>query len=107
MARSHRLTRNSVKKYARSGAKGVYQLRRSRTGPVRYVGRSDTDVQRRLLEQVRQTDYSYFTVEHKGSSRRAWKREAHLYHYHRDDLDNDAHPTPPAGMSCPKCSAYD
>lgn len=104
MAGPFSLTPNSVRNHARSGWKGVYQLLNSRGGPPRYVGRSDTDVQRRLLTQARQTDYNYFIVEHKQTAADAWKREAHLYHYHKSDLDNKTHPTPPEGMSCPVCN---
>lgn len=105
MAGPYRLTTNSVRNHVRSDWAGVYLLRNSRSGPPRYVGRSDSDVRRRLLNQARKSDYRYFTVEHKRSAREAWHREAHLYHYHKSSLDNERHPPPPAGMSCPKCSA--
>ncbi len=101
------LTSASVNEHARSGWKGVYKLRRSRGGPIRYVGRSDTDVQDRLLDHVRRGEYRFFTVEHKRTTKKAWLREAHLYHFHRENLDNQRHPPPPNGMSCPKCTRYD
>lgn len=107
MAGPFSLTRTAVKRHAWPDWKGVYKLTKSRNGPVRYVGRSDNDVQARLLDHVRDGEYRYFTVEHKDSTKEAWLREAHLYHYHRDDLDNKRHPAPPEGMSCPKCTRYD
>lgn len=104
MSGPHSLTRQTVKREAKAGAAGVYLLRNSRTGPPRYVGRSG-NVQRRLLEHAREADYSLFTVEHISSLKKAWHREAHLYHYHKSTLDNKQHPRAPNGMSCPKCSA--
>lgn len=101
----HSLSPRSVKRHARSGSKGVYTLWNSRSGPPRYVGRSDSDVQRRLLQQARKTDYSFFTVEHMNSTKEAWHREANLYHYHKSTLDNKRHPQAPKGMGCPRCSA--
>lgn len=105
MSGPHSLTRQTVKREAKAGSIGVYLLRNSRTGPPRYVGRSDTDVQDRLMDYVRDDDYSYFSVEHYNSTRRAWNREANLYHYHKSTLDNKRHPAAPAGMGCPRCGA--
>lgn len=52
------------------------------------VGRSDTDVQQRRLDQARDREYSYFTVEHKCSTKKAWLRRTWLYHFHKSTLDN-------------------
>lgn len=59
------LTSTSVRNRTRCGSMRVYLLSNSRTGPPRYMGRSDTDVQRRLLTQARENKYRYFSVEHK------------------------------------------
>lgn len=102
MATVHSLTRDTVRRYAESDSIGVYKLFNSRKGPVRYVGRS-RDVQQRLLKWASTSDYNFFSVEHMNSLRKAWKREANLYHYHQP-RDNTRHPRAPKGMSCPVCS---
>lgn len=102
MASVRSLTRDTVRRHAESDAIGVYKLFNSRKGPVRYVGRS-SDVQQRLLNWASSSGYSFFSVEHMESLREAWKREAHLYHYHKP-RDNKRHPQAPEGMSCPVCS---
>lgn len=103
MSNQHTLSRSSVKTYARSGALGVYKLFRSRGGPVRYVGRSG-DVQRRLLEWARDSNYATFSVEYYDDLRETWRREVNLFHYHEDALDNEIHPRAPEGMTCHRCS---
>lgn len=107
MAGPFRLTASNVESHTWPDRPGVYVLKQSRDGPPRYVGRSDSDVRRRLNTQARETGYKFFTVEHKKTALDAWKREAHLYHYHKRKLDNDVHPNPPKGHSCPRCSLFD
>lgn len=109
MAGPYRLTEENVKdpNQVWDGHPGVYLLRNSRKGPPRYVGRSDTDIERRLLKRAREGEYKYFSVEHKETPLEAWEREANLYHYYKGKLDNEVHPKPPEGYSCPRCSKFD
>ncbi|MFQ5910859.1 MAG: hypothetical protein ACE5IJ_09105 [Thermoplasmata archaeon] len=89
---------------------GVYKLMMTRYGPVRYVGRSDSDVRARLLQHVREGDYNYFWVVHESDPVAAFLRECRLWHRHRGTIDNDkVHPARPAGCreGCPTCSHYD
>jgi hypothetical protein len=104
------LTQYSVEEHTREDWPAAYQLFRSRWGPVRYVGRSDTDIRRRLLEHVREGEYSYFYVEHKRDPVEAFFRECGWWHYHRSTIENDeVHPARPRGYrdACPKCSYFD
>jgi hypothetical protein len=81
---------------------GVYTLFERREGPVKYVGRSDTDLQRELRENVGRGNYQFFKFDHCGK-REAWVRECHLYHRHRKTTDNVKHPDRPANpmWKCP------
>lgn len=102
MSTTHKLSRDNVRRHA-PPTRGVYKLFNSRSGPVRYVGRS-SDLQDRLLRWASTSDYDVFSFEKVGSRKDAWRRECNLYHYHKDDLDNERHPAAPPGMSCHRCS---
>lgn len=99
----HTLSPSSVEGHAEWEARGVYKLFNSRGGPVRYVGRSE-NVQRRLKEWERASDYRYFSVEHISNLEDAWKREVNLYHQNISSVDNEIHPRAPEGMTCHRCS---
>ena len=83
-----------------SGEVGVYVFVDARKTP-RYVGRSDTDLGKRLSQWV--GVYERFYVEYHTSSRNAYLRECELYHQYRNTLDNEIHPATPSGTSwrCP------
>lgn len=95
----------AVRRHARSGWPGVYMLADTAELP-RYVGRSDSDVQNRLLQHASSGAYRFFYVEHDRSPIDAFQRECNLYHYYRSQLDNEIHPAIPrdCGDGCPKCS---
>lgn len=103
MATKHRLSRANVRRHAPSSL-GVYKLYNSRTGPVRYVGRS-SNLQDRLLDWASKSNYGYFVSESMNSLREAWRREVNLYHQNIDTVDNERHPAAPEGMTCHRCSA--
>lgn len=107
MAGDFPLTSSSIEEHSWPGWAGAYILKHTKGGPPRYVGRSDTNITRRLKEQARDKDYSYFRVEHKDTALDAWVREANLYHRHKNKLDNEDHPNPPEGYSCPRCNGLD
>ena len=81
---------------------------------VKYVGRDDTDIHRRLLEHVSKVkngeeseDYKYFWFVEQTSSRNAYLRECKDYHNQNYELDNKIHPAKPdnTDWKCPnqKC----
>ena len=75
---------------------------------VRYIGRSDTDVNQRLKTWIGR--YDQFEYRHFLSARAAFEKECRLFHGMGGvkRLDNEAHPSRPAGndWSCPHCSVY-
>lgn len=103
MATKHKLSRDNVRRHAPSSL-GVYKLFNSRTGPVRYVGRSG-NLEDRLLKWASKSKYSFFIPESMGSLRKAWRREVNLYHQNIETIDNERHPRAPEGMTCHRCSA--
>lgn len=102
------LTSSSIDHRVTKTSPGVYELFRSYDGPVKYVGRSDDDLNARLKQWVNK-DYSYFKFEYCSSSKAAFEKECRLYHYHggSEKLDNKIHPQKPAGSNwkCPTCGA--
>lgn len=101
------LGERAVVAHARRRWPGVYRLADTH-GIPRYIGRSDEDVQKRLLDHVRTGRYRFFWVEHIGTPDDAFHRECHLFHYYRRQLDNAIHPSRPKGCgdACPKCNQF-
>lgn len=90
-----------VRDYIEAGSMGVYML--GRYGDyVHYVGRSDTDLQREIIDSARQGSYLYFWFEYATSRMRAYKRECELWHKWAPP-DNKNHPAVPPGTNwrCP------
>jgi hypothetical protein len=77
---------------------------------IRYVGRSDTDLQSRLLGHVNEdTTYMYFQCWDADSPKEAYYKECEQYHRYLDTglLLNQNHPDRPENMPylcCPVCS---
>jgi hypothetical protein len=73
---------------------------------INYVGRSDTDLNRRIKEHL-DDDYSHFMYTHSLSPDIAYVKECHDYHAFIDKfrLDNNNHPAKPenSNISCPYC----
>lgn len=99
------LGERAVRRHSRSGWPGVYVLADTH-GIPRYIGRSDIDVRGRLQQHVDAGNYRFFLVEHYRTPDEAYQREANLYHYYRNQLDNAIHPAVPRGChdGCPRCS---
>ena len=95
----------AVERHAWKGWAGAYILADT-PGVPRYVGRSDRDVQSRLLQHVDAGDYRFFYVEHDRTAVDAFLRECGWYHYYRNQLSNKIHPAIPrgCGSGCPRCS---
>lgn len=76
-----------------------------------YVGRSDTDLRRRLLEHWKLGTALYFRAIPCRDAAEAFKTECFLWHALKDDLPlrNVLHPDSPNGREshCPYCVAAD
>jgi hypothetical protein len=87
------------------GAIGAYLLFRVVEGVCRavYVGRSDTDLRRRLLQHPHRA-LDYFTVQGCGTAAEAYLAECRVFHLLEPEL-NQAHPAAVAGRKpeCPFC----
>ena len=76
---------------------------------VRYVGRSDTDLNSRLKDWVGK--YKQFKYSQTSSREEAFKKECKNFHDFDgvSGLDNDIHPDRPDGrnLECPVCRIFD
>lgn len=73
--------------------------------PVKYVGRSDSDLNSRLKQHASEGQYSYFAFTHRTGAIAAYEKECELYHTF-GPLDNVVHPHKPnASCKCPHCGA--
>lgn len=97
-----------VKALIPEGYKGTYILYSWNDGEVKptYIGRSDTDLQRRLINHpyLNKTDFFEFHI--LESAEKCFLSEAALYHCFKGDLLNSIHPASPAfsTLSCPFCT---
>lgn len=86
---------------------GVYALDKHQEGAftVYYVGRSDTDVNKRLKDWVGKYKYAKFA--YASSAKAAFEGECELYHAHKP-TDNVLHPDRPRGSDwkCPRCKNF-
>lgn len=77
---------------------------------VQYVGRSDTDLARRLGEHADEAAYMRFKYGFLGSSLEAFQKESFLFHEYGEEkiLDNKVHPRRPINSSwkCPFCQIF-
>ena len=73
----------------------------------KYVGRSDTDINKRLKDSVG-NNYPKFEFEYYGSPKAAFEKECNLYHDWKAQLDNKEHPDRPenANWKCPRCKKF-
>lgn len=87
---------------------GAYALGRitNDTFYIDYVGRSDTDVSKRLHNHV--GNYPRFKYDYFGSAKAAFEKECNLWHDFNPE-DNKVHPARPNGTNwkCPRCDALD
>lgn len=105
------LTNDQIDKQVTKTSPGNYALGYSedKTFFVKYVGRSDTDLNGRLKDRV--GEYKRFKYSYATSSKAAFEKECHNYHDFGEDkkLDNKKHPQRPADKSwkCPVCDVFD
>ncbi|WP_263788124.1 hypothetical protein [Salinibacter grassmerensis] len=91
---------------------GIFRLYTSKykSYSPRYIVRfrEREDVMGDILHFARRRKYDYFALEHMTSQEEVFKRLCGLWHYYRDELDNENHPRRPEGMeaevSCPQCN---
>ena len=102
------LTSASIDEHVKKTSPGAYALGHTRGDKfyIKYVGRSDGDVNARLKDHV--DSYYRFKFEYYGSAKEAFEKECRLYHDFEPD-DNDVHPARPAGRDwkCPVCTIFD
>jgi len=98
-----RLSRWVVRALIPAGLIGTYILHRG--GSPIYVGRSDTDLQRRLLEHSARARGDYFTYDVHYSPEQAFEVECSLFHALRPTITNVLHPDRPDHLTplCPFC----
>jgi hypothetical protein len=76
---------------------------------IHYVGRSDTCLQRRLMEHATKREYDIFVIRVAESIREAFDIECREWHLLKklNQLRNLIHPDAPSGLpySCPYCHA--
>lgn len=102
------LTDANIDSEVASGWSGVYALDAT-DKPLfvySYVGRSDSDVNKRLHDWV--GEYKYFKYAYCSSPKAAFEAECELYHDHKPP-DNVNHPARPANSNwvCPRCYIFD
>lgn len=72
---------------------------------VKYVGRSDESLNKRLRDWI--GHYKYFTGEYADNGVDAYKKECKYFHLYGgfEKLDNEVHPDKPEGynIGCPIC----
>lgn len=106
--RLYKLTPWLVKMLIPKGYKGSYVLYFKKHEIVEpfYVGRSDTDLRRRLLSHPYLETADYFEYFVFDSCEKAYLSETALYHNFEFSLLNEIHPAMPAHsfLKCPFCN---
>lgn len=100
---AYRLTPDVIRQVVPGGSPGTYRLQRD--GEVVYLGRSDTDLRRRLLEHAVARRAHHFTWHLHGSPVAAWTDECSQWHDLPRLAQNLVHPARPDGSAdrCPFC----
>jgi len=101
------LEESTIQTLVEKGSIGNYLLYDSKQC-VLYVGRSDTDLQKRLLDHVNEPPYKSFKFSYADSPEEAYYKECKQYHEYEKSgkLRNEKHPDCPDGMGhlrCPVC----
>ena len=114
MEGSFPLTAEGIDNNVALTAPGVYALgiRRKDSGGtfrfhLKYVGRSDSDVNDRLHRHIGKRPR--FRFQYCATEEEAFEAECRLYHNHQDNIDNANHPDQPdfTDLECPVCGIYD
>lgn len=106
--RLYKFTPWLIKALIPKGYKGSYILYSNRKQIMKpiYIGRSDTDLQRRLINHPYLNVAEYFEYYTFDSAEKAFLSETALYHYFNNELLNEIHPAIPAhsNIKCPFCN---
>lgn len=102
------LTSNKIDETVKKVSSGVYALGRvndKKIFIIKYVGRSDDDLNDRLHDWV--GEYNHFKASYYNSVKAAFEKECSIYHDfgENEKLDNEIHPDRPDGtmLRCPIC----
>jgi len=70
-----------------------------------YIGRSDTDLRRRILQHAAARRAEYFTYDVHHTAQHAFEVESSMYHSEQESLTNCIHPAAPKATraQCPFC----
>ena len=107
---SYDLTIVEINKIITRKSAGNYALGYMSDGAfvVEYVGRSDSDLNKRLKDWV--GHYKKFKYSYAGSPKAAFEKECENYHDfgEKERLNNDIHPARPDDSSwkCPNCDTF-
>jgi len=111
MKGSYALTVDAIDREVTTTSPGNYGLGYTSsdgTFIVKYVGRSDSDVNGRLKNWV--GSYERFKFSYASSAKAAFEKECHNYHDfgENEELDNKDHPRRPSGSGwrCPACPIF-
>jgi len=110
MQGSYDLNNDSIDITVTRTAPGNYALgyiSKNRKFVVKYVGRSDNDLNGRIHQHV--DSYERFKYSYATSPKAAFEKECQNYHDFFENLDNENHPDRPddSNWSCPHCSIFD
>ena len=104
------LTERTIDRIVTEISPGVYALGRSipekNTFRIKYVGRSDLDVNDRLHDH--EETYPEFKFKYYSTPKAAFEKECRVYHDFNPE-DNSIHPDRPDGTNyeCPVCTIFD
>lgn len=102
------LTPHGVRQLVPSRSSGFYRIGTVYNGEffMAYFGRSDRDLQQRLLSHARDGTYGYFQVQKTETVQRAFQLECREWHLTSTVTDNKNHPAAPdhSHAECPYCA---
>jgi len=107
----YKLDKDTVNKIVTKVSAGNYALGKKNsegTFLVYYVGRSDSEVNDRLLHWAKNSSRPLFKFSYASSIKDAFEKECKNYHDFNPS-DNDIHPDRPEGKTweCPICTIFD
>ena len=111
MKGSFPLTKDSINKEITKESAGNYAFGyvKDKTFYIKYVGRSDTNLNDRIKHGI--GNYKNFKFSYALSPKNAFEKECQNYHDFGEDkkLDNDIHPDRPdnSNWECPICDIFD
>lgn len=107
---SYPLNNDTIDEKVTRKSAGAYALGRTeeKSFYIKYVGRSDSDINSRLKDWVGK--YPRFKFDYYSSPKAAFEKECNLYHDFGESelLDNDIHPQRPdnSDWKCPRCKIF-